>query len=762
MNKPVAEPAEIPSLQTELKVTGMTCSGCVAQVTEALQSITGVDHAQVQLEQQHATVNWKPNFPPDESKLLGAVRKAGYRAEVAGVQGPVRRPGAWSPLAGWKFNVVAGSILTIPLFVAEWGLGVGMEPWYHWLAFLLMLPVQTICGARFYLGAWNQLKVGSSNMDTLVVLGSTTAFLYSAWGLFSGWEGHLFFMESGAIITLISLGHYIESRVSARASASLRALLNLAPKTARMLGPNQAETIVPVSQLRPGDLIILKPGDNVPIDGEVAEGASSINESMLTGESAPADKGKGSKIYAGTNNLHGWLLVRVTATGQQTALAHIINVVQRAQASRADIQKLGDRVSSIFVPIVVLVALGTGIWWGFFPESALSFSGIFEPYLWPVRYPAGPFAAAIHHAAAVLIIACPCAMGLATPVAIMAGTNVAAERGILIRDGLALEKTGRLSAIIFDKTGTLTEGKLAVTAVEDFRPSAERTIGLHKLAASLAKPSNHPVSQAVARLSRAVFPVAEWREIRGAGVESKLALSDAPGQVSHFRLGSFTLLKESGVDLTAGEAFSRKWAAKGATLIGLAEENRLLGVFALHDAIKKDAALIVRQLIDAGQSVFMVTGDNARTANSIAAQVGIAPDHVFAEVRPEGKAKIVEKLQRSGHRVAFIGDGINDAPALEQAELGIAVSQASDVAREAADIILLKSDIHAVPEALNLSRATLRTIKQNLFWAFFYNAAAVPVAALGFLSPIISALAMGLSDLIVVFNALRLRRWKGQ
>jgi Cu+-exporting ATPase len=492
----------------------------------------------------------------------------------------------------------------------------------------------------------------------------------------------------------------------------------------------------------------------------VIEGASVVDESMLTGESTPISKAKGARIYGGTVNQHGWLLGRVAATGEATALAQIIAVVQRAQSSRAEIQRLGDRVSSVFVPIVVLVALATGLWWGLAPRSAATVSGWLEPLLWHAHHPTGALAAAIYHAAAVLIIACPCAMGLATPVAIMAGANVAAERGILIRDGLALEKSGRITSVLFDKTGTITHGRMSLAAAEDFLEPAEQALGLHKIAASLSKPSMHPLSQAVAGLSNVTVPAAEWEEVRGQGVQARLKLDESALSKSLLRLGSLAWLRESGVNLATAAGFVQKWSGRGATIIGVAADQRLIGLFAFRDTVKDNAREVMESLVRQGKAIYLVTGDNQLTATAIAQQVGIPAANVFAEIRPEAKAGIVKRLQDRQEHVAFVGDGINDAPALEQADLGIAVARASDVAREAADLILLNSDIHAVPEALALAQATLRTIKQNLFWAFFYNVAAIPLAALGFLSPVMSAFAMGASDLIVIGNALRLRLWK--
>jgi Cu+-exporting ATPase len=573
-------------------------------------------------------------------------------------------------------------------------------------------------------------------MDMLVALGSTAAFGYSAWALLSGAGGHLYFMEAAAIITLISIGHWIEAVASRHAEKSLRALLQLAPQTARRRQADGTEAEVPIADLQPGDTVILRPGDAIPTDGTLIEGHCSVNEAMLTGESLPVEKEGGSRLYAGTSNLDGRAVMEVTAVGDSTAMAVIIAAVQRAQNSRADIQRLADRVSNVFVPLVVLIALATALWWGLAPGQAHRLSAALGRFLWLSNTPATPLAAAVLSAVAVLIVACPCAMGLATPVAIMAGTNAAARRGILIRDGIALEKAGNITVLLADKTGTLTCGKPTVVATQG---------GDLPLAASLAAGSKHPLSQAVAKLAAERIPLPGWREIRGSGLEAGAA-----------RLGSLIWLAQCGVDTSDRTGFVEKWSASGATILGLAEDRQLRALIALQDTLKPAAAEVVRQLGRDGLKVFLVTGDNPRTARAIASQAGIDASNVFAEIRPERKAEIVRQLQQRGERVAFVGDGINDAPALEQADLGIAVSQASDVASAAADIVLLKSSIQAIPEALDLARATLRTIRQNLFWAFFYNAAAVPLAALGFLSPILCAAAMGLSDLVVIGNAIRL------
>jgi len=791
--------AGINSFATELSVSGMTCGNCARHVTEAIQSVPGVSSATVSLDAHRASVRWARDGKQDVGALVRAIEEEGYKAKVvdADAKGEER-------LAQWHINLVIAIFGTVPLVLGEWIFGQSMMPWFQWFSFVLASIVQIFAGAQFYRGAWNQLKVRSSNMDTLVALGSTTAYAYSVWALFSGQRLHVYFMEAASIITLISVGHWVESRVSVRASDALRKLLDLAPQTARRLAPvgtgstashysplskkdgddveivstragvtglpglKKLETMwksslpsvadltgeqeVPVAELKIGDLVALRPGDRVPTDGKVAEGNSAVDEAMLTGESKPVDKSTGSELYAGTVNLNGRLVMRVTATGEETALAHVIASVQRAQTSRANIQRLGDRVSSVFVPIVVLIALATGLWWGLTPESATRVHNWLGQFLWHSHF-AVTSATAFIIAAAVLIIACPCAMGLATPAAIMAGSNAAARRGILIRDGVALEKAGRITAIVLDKTGTLTFGELAVAGPWTPDDSKDFRNQVQELTGSLAHPSNHPVSKVLAFFSRNPLALANWRENPGSGVQAEL-------DSETLRLGSLPWLRSCGINIPEKQPTIDQWSDNGSMLVGLAKGSNLLGVFALRDFLKPNASKVVWRLQQQGLKVYLLTGDNSRSALAIAKELGIKPENVFADVRPERKADFVKKLREQGERVAFVGDGINDAPALEQADLGVAVSRASDIAREAADIILLNSDLEALPEALGLAQATLRTIKQNLFWAFFYNAIGIPLAALGFMSPILCAAAMGFSDMIVIGNALRLRNWK--
>jgi Cu+-exporting ATPase len=737
---------------TELRVTGMTCNNCARHVTEAIQSVSNVRSASVSLEKRRATVRWNGEAK-NVADVLAAIAGAGFAAKEVSAE----TSGDESNQCHWQGFLILGLAVTVALMIGEWVFGLMMTGWFRWLSFFLAAIVQIFCGAQFYRGAWRQLKAGSTNMDTLVALGSTTAFGYSTWALLSGAGGHVYFMEAAAIISLISAGHWLEARVSDKASGALKSLMELAPPTARkiQLPTSQpfnlktqdfskseirnpiSEIEVPVSKLIIGDRIVLRPGDRVPVDGVVLEGNSAVDEAMLTGESVPADKKTGDELFAGTVNVNSRLVMRVAATGEATALAHIIAAVQRAQTSRADIQRLGDRISNVFVPVIVAIALSAGIFWALHsgPEKAFVI------------------------ASGILIVACPCAMGLATPAAIMASANTAARRGILIRDGVALEKAGKITAVIFDKTGTLTTGKPEVAAEQEVRSEKSE---VRSLAAALANHSTHPISQVIAKSSSEKVALSDWKEVRGAGVEANIQhpTSNAQQPTAKARLGSLNWLKESGVDLATGEKFIAEWSGQGATIVGLASDKTLHGLFAVRDAVKANASPVVEQLRKQGLKVYLLTGDNSLTAASIAKQAGIAAENVFAEVRPEQKAEFVKKLQAAGERVAFVGDGINDAPALTQADLGIAVSRASDVAREAADIILLKSEIEAVPEALGLARATLRTIKQNLFWAFFYNALGVPLAAMGFISPIFCAAAMGMSDLVVIGNALRLLRWR--
>ena len=826
----------------------MTCANCARHVTDAIQGVPGVRDATVSLGDKNAVINWNDGAPEDIPAVVKAVAAIGYKAgEIRKGSDEVKKGSCGcqacheKPSKNFDAALWLGVVVTVVLMAGDWIFHLMMVPWFRWLSFILAALVQCIAGAPFYRGAWQQLKVGRANMDALVALGSTTAFGYSAWVLFSHYPGEIYFMEAAAIITLITIGHRLEAMATEKAGAALKSLLNLAPPTARRIrkaedekpkpdlidlktatfqptaspaqpkplkitlpgSPSSAlnpavssssaqnpksglepkvpdpglrpsssalEDEVPVAELKADDLIALRPGDRIPVDGVVVEGASAVDESTLTGESVPVEKKPGHELYAGTVNVNGRVVMRVTATGDATALAHVISAVRRAQTSRADIQRLGDSISNIFVPVVVVIALLAGLWWGLDRASAEHVFDALAPYLWPAHAYLGA-AAGFIVAASVLIVACPCAMGLATPAAIMAAANAAARRGILIRDGIALEKAGKITAVVFDKTGTLTEGKMEVgtfIAIDPARggPDAgdkpgnnvELLQATSKLAAALARHSSHPVSRAITELATGEVQMTDWREIQGSGIEARVLANDGHWKV--VLLGSPRWFTEIEVDLSAAEKFISDHSLQGSTVVAMAIDHRLVGLFAVRDTIKPRAAEVIAQLQQQGLKTFLVTGDHVTVAMNIAKRIGISGKNVFAEMRPAQKAAVLKELQAKGDRIAFVGDGINDAPALTQADLGIAVGKASDIAREAADIILLKSEVETVPEALGLARAALSTIKQNLFWAFFYNALGVPLAALGFISPIFCAAAMGVSDLVVIGNALRLLKWK--
>ncbi len=810
--------SDSPSPSHLLRVEGMSCQNCARHVREAAESVPAVLSAVVNLEAGRLRVRWKEGAAPDPGAVSAAVALAGYQAhpiEDSGNSGDPGTGGGSGPGGGWRINMLLGGSVTLFLMIAEWGLGWMRYAWYPWLAMVAALPVQVIGGSRFYRGAWTQLRQGAANMDTLVALGSTTAFLFSAWVLLSGAGGHVYFMEAAAIITLISVGHYAEARATHRATTAMRALMELAPATARRVDERGQETEVPAADLVPGDRIVVRPGDRVPTDAEVLEGTSAVDEAMLTGESAPVEKGPGATLLAGTANSDGRLLATVTATGEGTVLAHIIAAVERAQNSRADIQRLADKVSSVFVPVVVLLAIGAALAWGLAPVAMRGVHGWLGHWLWPMQVPASPGAAAVVCATAVLIIACPCAMGLATPAAIMAGANAAAIRGILVRDGVALEKAGHIDTIVFDKTGTLTEGRLTAgdvrrvageaapadepASVPALAPAMSLSAGrnpvltpthsqrspgevgravagvdagsprrpadpwafqsepgsLEQLIADLASGSSHPVARSLVPPGWNRNPESswtDWRELRGRGIEARRG-------ATVYRLGSLAWLRETGVDIGAEQTAPDSTGEAIVSRVGVAADNRLLAVAEVRDKVRREAAEVVSALKRDGFDVFLVTGDAPAAARAVARSLGIPDSNVRAGVRPEEKVSCLAKLQREGRRVAFVGDGINDGPALAQADLGIAVGQATDVARESADLVLMRQGLGAVREAVGLAQATLRTIRQNLFWAFFYNALAVPLAMLGFFNPVLSAAAMGVSDLVVIGNALRLRYW---
>ncbi|WP_407655810.1 heavy metal translocating P-type ATPase [Azohydromonas lata] len=732
-------PAMAAPREVELAIEGMTCASCVARVEKALRRVPGVADAQVNLATEVATVAVAPDLG-DAAPLLAAVEKAGYAAHVV-PDGPDATPAAAAPASSvpqwWPIAVAAA--LSLPLALPMLGMVAGRD-WAlpGWLQWALATPVQFWLGARFYRAGWKALRAGSGNMDLLVALGTSAGYGLSVYELLASHGGHgmphLYFEASALVITLVLLGKWLEARAKRQTTEAIRALNALRPDVARVRRHGREQEL-PLSRVRLGDEVVVRPGERIPVDGLVLEGASQVDESLITGESLPVPRHEGDKVTGGAVNGEGLLLVRTTALGAESTLARIVRLVESAQAHKAPIQRLVDKVSAVFVPAVIAIALATALGWGF---------------------GTGDWEAAILNAVAVLVIACPCALGLATPAALMAGTGVAARHGILIKDAEALEVAHAVRTVAFDKTGTLTEGKPELTAFEaaDGRPDE-----VLALAAAVQAHSEHPLARAVTaaaeRQGLTVPAAVEVRAVAGRGMAARVGNSE-------LRLGSSRFMQELHVDTAALMPRADALAAQGRTVSWLADVTsapRLLGLLAFGDQPKTSAAEAVRTLQRLGVRTVLVTGDNAGSARAVAQALGMA--EVRAEVLPQDKAAIVGELQAGGGRVAMVGDGINDAPALAAADVGIAMSTGTDVAMHAAGITLMRGDPALVADALDISRRTYAKIRQNLFWAFIYNVVGIPLAALGLLSPVVAGAAMAFSSVSVVSNALLLRRWKG-
>ena len=710
----------------QLRIGGMSCASCVSRVEKALMKVPGVTSASVNLATETATVHARAGLPLAE--LTAAVEKSGYTA--SGVEQPAPET---DHSAGW--HVVLSALLTLPL-VAPMVLSLAGVAWMPsaWVQLGLAAPVQFFFGARFYRAGWKAVRAGAGNMDLLVALGTSAAFGLSVYLMFRhpGHE-HLYFEASAAVITLVLLGKWLEGRAKRRTTEAIRALNALRPATARVVR-GDTEVDVPVGQLAVGDLVRVRPGERIAVDGEVVAGSSHVDESALTGESLPVAKGEGDRVTGGAVNAEGVLTVRTLAVGAETTLARIIRLVESAQAGKAPIQRLVDRVSAVFVPVVLVIALVTLAGW-------LVASGDWEQ--------------ALINAVTVLVIACPCALGLATPTAIMAGTGVAARHGILIQDADALEVARNVTTVAFDKTGTLTEGRPAVVAVVPAPGGTEDEVV--RLSAALQRSSSHPL--AVAVLDRA-----EGMPVPEATVASALPGRGVEARVGDLRLalGSSRLLKELGADAGALAGEAERLANDGRTVSWLlrrdANTATVLGLLAFGDALKASAPAAVRRLHDLGIRTVMLSGYNRGSAEAVARQLGI--DTVRAEVLPADKAAAVQALRAEGQVVAMVGDGINDAPALAAADVGIAMATGTDVAMETAGLTLMRGDVRLVADALDVSRRTYATIRRGLFWAFVYNVVGIPLAAFGLLSPVVAGGAMALSSVSVVGNALLLRRWR--
>jgi len=718
----------------ELQVEGMTCASCVSRVEKALRKVPGVVSATVNLATERATVQASKDVAA--SVLEAAVAKAGYTAKEVDAKKPAIDPDlpAWWPVA-------LSAALTLPLLAPMLLQLAGIE-WMldGWLQLALATPVQFGLGWRFYRAGWKAVLAKSGNMDLLVALGTSAAFGLSIYLLLKhaghGGMPHLYFEASAAVITLVLLGKWLEQRAKRQTTDAIRALNALRPTTARVRRKN-GEVDVPIEQVAIGDLIVVRPGDRVAVDGEIIEGRSHIDESLVTGESLPVAKAVGEKVTGGSINAEGALLVRTTTIGAETTLARIVRMVESAQAAKAPIQRIVDRVSAVFVPVVLGIA-------------ALTFAG------WLASN--GQWEQAIVNAVAVLVIACPCALGLATPTAIMAGTGVAARRGILIKDAEALETAHAVTVVAFDKTGTLTEGKPSLAAVEAV--AGESRDEVLRLAAALQASSSHPLAIAVTDAARH----------RGLGIPQAADATALPGRgVQGFvegralALGSTRLLRELGLAPGPLEADADRLEGSGKTISWLvgtdADATRLIGLLAFGDTVKPSASAAVARLHALGIRTLLLTGDNRGAAEAAARQLGI--DDVRAEVLPGDKAAAVQELRNAGEVVAFVGDGLNDGPALAAASVGFAMAGGADVATETAGVTLMRGDPRLVADALDVSRRTVSKIRQGLFWAFGYNVLGIPLAAFGMLDPVIAGAAMAFSSVSVVLNALALRRWHG-
>ncbi len=738
-------------------VGGMTCASCVARVEQALSSVPGVISANVNLASEKATVEYieGTEFAELRRAVAGAGYELGSEAEtLEDVTTATRRE-----VLKIRNRFIFAAVFGLAIMVIGFGPSFPGKPYLLWA---LATPVQFWAGWRFYRGAWGALRHRTADMNTLIAVGTSAAYLYSmiavlAPGLFAagGLEPHLYFDTAAVIIALILLGRFLETRARGQTSEAIKKLIGLQPKTALVIRDGK-EMEIPVDDVQVGDLILVRPGERVPVDGLVRQGYSSIDESMITGESMPVEKKTGDEVIGATINKTGSFQFEATKVGKDTTLAQIIRMVEEAQGSKAPIQRLADVIASYFVPIVIVIAAITFIIW--------YFAG-----------PAPAFTFALLNFIAVLIIACPCALGLATPTAIMVGTGKGAENGILIRSAEALEKSHQIRTVLMDKTGTLTRGEPRVTdiiAIPSF--SQEEVL---RLAASAERGSEHPLAEAIVKAAYEkklkLSSASDFNAIPGHGVEASV-------EDKKLLLGNLKLMKNGGLSRNGLEEEAERLWEKGRTVMFLGVDGRVVGIVALADTLKPNAREALQQLHKMGIEAVMLTGDNQRTAEAIAREVGIA--RVRAEVLPEHKAQEVKKLQSEGKVVAMVGDGINDAPALAQADVGIAIGTGTDVAMETADITLIGGDLGGIITAISLSKRTMRTIKQNLFWAFAYNTALIPVAAgvlyfafgqtgvptglrfilgdYGFLNPILAAAAMATSSITVVFNSLRLRRFK--
>ncbi|KML37211.1 heavy metal translocating P-type ATPase [Cytobacillus firmus] len=730
--------------KAEFELLGMTCAACSGRIEKGLNKLPGVKQAVVNLALETGTVEFNPE-QVSVQEMIKKVENLGYQAKVKTDKDQEIEGYREKEIEKQKGKFVFSLILSIPLFWSMVGHfeftsfiyvpDMFMNPWVQ---LALAAPVQFFIGKQFYIGAYKALRNKSANMDVLVALGTSAAFFYSLYQslLSIGSNGHmveLYYETSAILITLIILGKLFEARAKGRSSEAIKKLMGLQAKTATVLREGE-EIEIPLEEVIAGDIIFVKPGEKIPVDGEIIEGQSALDESMLTGESVPIDKTAGDTVIGSTLNKNGFLKIKATKVGKDTALSQIIKVVEEAQGSKAPIQRMADKISGIFVPIVVSIAVVTFLVW----------------YLWVSP---GNFAEALEKLIAVLVIACPCALGLATPTSIMAGSGRAAEYGVLFKGGEHLELTHEITTVVLDKTGTVTHGKPVLTDV--ITEGNIEEMAFLQLVGSAEKQSEHPLAEAIVKGIKdkgiTLFYPQEFEAIPGYGIKAKVEGKD-------LLVGTRRLMEKYDINVHSAKLEMETLEENGKTAMLVAVDGQYAGIVAVADTIKETSRNAINRLKQLGIEVIMITGDNKRTAQAIAEEVGI--DSAIAEILPEGKAEEVKKLQNQGKKVAMVGDGINDAPALAVADIGMAIGTGTDVAMEAADITLMRGDLNSIADAILMSKKTIRNIKQNLFWAFAYNTLGIPVAALGFLAPWLAGAAMAFSSVSVVLNALRLQRVK--